>query len=91
MIRSGWRCCRRSFGRINGRFGWKRYQCWIQRPHSRQFRHFVASRHFCHGKIIGDQVTVAAVTAALVDYEVQVFETELDADAEKALRKALKH
>jgi hypothetical protein len=36
-------------------------------------------------------VTVAAVTAALVDYEVQVFETELDADAEKALRKALKH
>jgi len=40
--------------------------------------------------IIGDQVTVAAVTAALVDYEVRVFETELDAEAEKALRKALK-
>jgi uncharacterized membrane protein len=40
--------------------------------------------------ILGDQATVAAVTAALVDYEVTVFETELDKDAEKALRKALK-
>jgi len=35
-------------------------------------------------------VTVAAVTAALVDYEVQAFETELDEESEKALRKALK-
>jgi uncharacterized membrane protein len=40
--------------------------------------------------IMGDQPTIAAVTLALADYEVQVFETELDKDAEKALRKALK-
>ncbi|MBX7110120.1 MAG: DUF1269 domain-containing protein [Chitinophagales bacterium] len=39
--------------------------------------------------IIGDQPTIAAVTAALVEYKVQAFETELDKDAEKALRKAL--
>lgn len=41
--------------------------------------------------IMGDQATVAAVTAALVDYKVQAFETQLDKDAEKALRAALKN
>jgi uncharacterized membrane protein len=40
--------------------------------------------------IVGDQPTVADVTKALAEYEVKVFETELDKDAEKALRKALK-
>jgi uncharacterized membrane protein len=40
--------------------------------------------------ILGDFATVAAVTTALADYEVTVFETELDKEAEKALRKALK-
>jgi uncharacterized membrane protein len=40
--------------------------------------------------ILGDHVTVAAVTTALAEYEVKVFETELDKDAEKTLRKALK-
>jgi uncharacterized membrane protein len=40
--------------------------------------------------ILGDLATVAAVTTALAEYEVKVFETELDKDAEKALRKALK-
>jgi uncharacterized membrane protein len=40
--------------------------------------------------IVGDLTTVAAVTKALAEYEVKVFETELDKDAEKALRKALK-
>jgi uncharacterized membrane protein len=40
--------------------------------------------------IIGDASTVAAVTLALAEYEVQAFETELDEEAEKALRKALK-
>jgi uncharacterized membrane protein len=40
--------------------------------------------------ILGDLATVAAVTTALAEYEVKIFETELDKDAEKALRKALK-
>jgi uncharacterized membrane protein len=40
--------------------------------------------------IVGDLKTVAAVTKALAEYEVKVFETELDKEAEKALRKALK-
>jgi len=40
--------------------------------------------------ILGDQATVAAVTAALVEYKVQAFETQLDKDEEKALRAALK-
>jgi uncharacterized membrane protein len=40
--------------------------------------------------IVGDLTTVADVTKALAEYEVKVFETELDKDAEKALRKALK-
>jgi uncharacterized membrane protein len=40
--------------------------------------------------ILGDQATVAAVTVALAEYEVKVFETELDKDAEKAIRNALK-
>ncbi len=39
--------------------------------------------------IIGDKATIAAVTAALVEYKVQAFETELDKDAENALRKVL--
>jgi uncharacterized membrane protein len=41
--------------------------------------------------ILGDQATIAAVTAALAEYEVKVFETELDKEAEKSLRKAMKH
>jgi uncharacterized membrane protein len=40
--------------------------------------------------IIGDASTVAAVTVALAEYEVKAFETELDKEDEKALRKALK-
>jgi uncharacterized membrane protein len=40
--------------------------------------------------IIGDQTTLAAVTLALAEYEVKIFETELDKEAEKALRQALK-
>jgi uncharacterized membrane protein len=40
--------------------------------------------------ILGDIATVAAVTTALAEYEVKVFETELDKEAEKTLRKALK-
>jgi uncharacterized membrane protein len=41
--------------------------------------------------ILGDQATVAAVTAALTAYEVKVFETELTKEAEDSLRKAVKH
>jgi uncharacterized membrane protein len=41
--------------------------------------------------ILGDLPTVAAVTAALVEYEVEVYETELDKEAEKALRTAMKN
>jgi uncharacterized membrane protein len=40
--------------------------------------------------ILGDMATVAEVTVALAKYEVKVFETELDKEAEKAIRKALK-
>jgi uncharacterized membrane protein len=40
--------------------------------------------------ILGDLATVAAVTTALAEYEVKVFETELSKDAENSLRKALK-
>ena len=39
--------------------------------------------------IIGDLPTIAAVTAALVEYDCKVFESVLGDDAEKALRKAL--
>ena len=41
--------------------------------------------------ILGDEATVAAVTAALAEYEVTVFETELTKEAEDALRKAMKN
>ena len=41
--------------------------------------------------ILGDQETVAAVTAALAAYEVTVFETELSKEAEDALRKVMKN
>ncbi len=41
--------------------------------------------------IIGEPATVAEVTTALAEYKVKVFEKELDKDAEKALRKALKN
>jgi uncharacterized membrane protein len=41
--------------------------------------------------IVGDKVTVAAVTAALVEYKIQAFETELSKAAEDSIRKALKN
>jgi len=40
--------------------------------------------------IIGDKPTLALVTAALADYEVEVFETELDAAVEKSVKAAMK-
>jgi uncharacterized membrane protein len=39
--------------------------------------------------IIGDLPTIAAVTAALVEYDVQIFDAVLGDDAEQALRNAL--
>ena len=41
--------------------------------------------------IIGDAVTVAQVTTALAEYEVEVFETEVDEAMEKSVRKAMKN
>lgn len=40
--------------------------------------------------IIGDAGTVAEVTAALAEYKIEAFETELSKEAEDALRKAMK-
>jgi len=41
--------------------------------------------------IIGDAATVADVTAALAEYEVEVFETELNKEVEKSVREAMKN
>jgi uncharacterized membrane protein len=40
--------------------------------------------------IIGDKLSIAALSEALAEYKLKTFETELDEEVEKALRKALK-
>jgi len=41
--------------------------------------------------IIGDKDTLALVTAALAEYQVEVFETELDKEVEKSVKEAMKN
>ena len=41
--------------------------------------------------LLGDEATLAEFTTALAVYDVVAFETELDKDAEKALKKAMKN